>query len=121
MLSSSRSGEEAGEVAEPSGKVEALVGEIVGDDFRGKRLRFTGVELDRKVQEDITLVLYQCGEDKYRILVARVRGDSTIVSEPEIQPYTGEASYGFLSAQEAAAGWPNRELFAEHFPVQDID
>jgi hypothetical protein len=67
-------------------KVEVLVGVILHGEFHGKRLRFTGREVDRYDTSESRHVLYECGPDRYRILVSRFDDGCEIHPEPQTWP-----------------------------------
>ena len=102
-------------------KVEVLVGVILHGEFHGKRLRFTGREVDRYDTSESRHVLYECGPDRYRILVSRFDDGCEIHPEPDLADEAADLSYGFLTPPQAAARWPHKEHFADSFPVEDID
>jgi hypothetical protein len=102
-------------------KVEVLVGVVLREEFHGKRLRFTGREVDAYETGESRHVLYECGPGRYRILVSRFEDGSEIHPEPEMVDEAGGLSYGFLTPERAAARWPRKEPFARHFPLEDID
>jgi hypothetical protein len=102
-------------------KVEVLVGVVLHEEFHGKRLRFTGKEVDAYDTGESRHVLYECGPGRYRILVSRFDGGSEIHPEPEAADEAAGLSYGFLSPERAAARWPHKEPFARFYPVEDID
>ena len=52
-------------------KVEVLVGVVFHDQFHGKRLPFTGKEVDAYDTGESGHVLYECGPGRYRIFVSR--------------------------------------------------
>ena len=101
-------------------KVEVLVGVVAREEFHGKRLRFSGKEVDAYETGESRHVLYECGPARYRISVSRLDGGSEIHPEPEAEE-AGGLSYGFFTPERAAAIWPRKEPFARHFPVEDID
>ena len=101
-------------------KVEVLVDVVLYEEFHGKRLRFTGKEVDAYDTGESRHVLYECGPGRYRILVSRFDGGSEIHPEPEVADEAGGLSYGFLTP-ERAARWPHKEPFARFHPVEDID
>lgn len=102
-------------------KVEVLVGVLARDEFHGKRLRFTGREVDAYETGESRHVLYECGPGRYRILVSRFDGGSEIHPEPEVLDEAGGLSYGVFTPERAAARWPHKEPFARFYPVEDID
>jgi hypothetical protein len=102
-------------------KVEVLVGVILRDKFHGKRLRFTGREVDRYDTSESRHVLYECEPGRYRMLVSRFDDGSEIYPEPDMVDETSGLSYGFYTPEQAAARWPHKEPFAHFFPMEDID
>ena len=103
-------------------KVEVLVGVILHGEFHGKRLRFTGREVDRYDTNESRHVLYECGPGRYRIHVSRFDHGSGIYPEPDMAAAeTGDLSYRFFTPKQAAARWPHKEHFAHCFPVEDLD
>lgn len=102
-------------------RVEVLVGVVLHGEFHGKRLRFTGKEVDRYDTGESRHVLYECGPGRYRILVSRFDDGSEIYPEPEVGDESSGISYGFLTTEQAAARWPHKEHFARSYPVEDID
>lgn len=102
-------------------RVEVLVGAVLHGEFHGKRLRFTGREVDRYDTSESRHVLYECGLGRYRILVSRFDDGSEIYPEPEMGDESSGISYGFLTTEQAAARWPHKEHFARSYPVEDID
>jgi hypothetical protein len=101
--------------------VEVLVGVVLHGEFHGKRLRFTGREIDRYDTGESRYVLYECGPGRYRILVSRFDDGSEIYPEPEMADESSGISYGFLTTEQAASRWPHKEHFAHSFSVEDID
>ena len=102
-------------------RIEALVGVVPHGEFHGKRLRFTGREVDTYDTGESRHVLYECGPGRYRILVSRFDGGSEIYPEPEMGDETSGISYGHLTTGQAAARWPHKEYFVGCFPVEDTD
>lgn len=102
-------------------RVEVLVGVVLHGEFHGKRLRFTGKEVDRYDTGESRHVLYECGPGRYRILISRFDDGSEIYPEPEVGDESSGISYGFLTTEQAAARWPHKEHFARSYPVEDID
>jgi hypothetical protein len=101
--------------------VEVLVGVVLHGEFHGKRLRFTGREVDRYDTSESRHVLYECGPGRYRILVSRFDDGSEIYPEPDMAVETGGLSYGFFTSPQAAARWPHKEHFAHFFPVENVE
>ena len=104
-----------------SEKVEVLVGEVIHEEFHGKRVRFEGREVDRYDTHEARHVLYECRLGRYRILVSRFDGGSEIHPEPDVTVETGGLSYEFFTPLQAAARWPYKEHFADSLSVEDLD
>jgi hypothetical protein len=102
-------------------KVEVLVGVVLREEFHGKRLRFSGREVDSYDTSESRHVLYECGPGRYRILVSRFDDGSEIYPEPQLGDESSGISYGYLTTAQAAARWPHKEHFAHYFPVENID
>jgi hypothetical protein len=90
--------------------VEVLVGVVLHDEFHGKRLRFTGREIDRYDTGESRHVLYECGPGRYRILVSRFDDGSEIYPEPEMADESGGISYGFLTTEQAPRDGHTRSI-----------
>jgi hypothetical protein len=71
-------------------RVEVLVGVVLPNVFQGKRLRFTGREVDRYDTSESRHVLYECGPGRYWNLVSRFDDGREIYPEPEMaDEYSG--------------------------------
>ena len=106
--------------------VRVLVGSPLDGDLDGKVLEFMGEELARwHVAEGAVLTLFHCGtrgsEDVYRVHAARPGKESELFPWPDVDPFTGEESYGFLTPRQAAVYFPDADLFPGAFPEEDID